>query len=39
MHSFSDPNAAVEGVLEGLPAGARVVLIPEGPYCFARVTV
>jgi nickel-dependent lactate racemase len=37
-HSFSDPNRAVERALEGLPANARVVLIPEGPYCFARVT-
>ena len=35
--SVSDPNVAVQRVLEGLPAGARVVLIPEGPYCFARV--
>jgi nickel-dependent lactate racemase len=37
-HSFSDPNVAVDRVIAGLPAGARVVLIPEGPYCFARVT-
>ena len=37
-NSFSDPNVAVDRVLAGLPAGARVVLIPEGPYCFARVT-
>jgi nickel-dependent lactate racemase len=36
-HSFSDLNEAVARALEGLPAGARVVLIPEGPYCFARV--
>lgn len=38
QHSFSNINEAVERVLEGLPTGARVVLIPEGPYCFARVT-
>jgi nickel-dependent lactate racemase len=37
-HSFSDLNLAVDRVLADLPAGARVVLIPEGPYCFARVT-
>lgn len=36
-HSFSDVNAAISTLLEGLPAGARVALIPEGPYCFARV--
>jgi nickel-dependent lactate racemase len=36
--SASDPNEAVQRVLEGLPANARVVLIPEGPYCFARVS-
>jgi hypothetical protein len=36
-HSFPSVNAAVGSLLEGLPAGARVALIPEGPYCFARV--
>jgi nickel-dependent lactate racemase len=36
--SFRDVNAAVAHVLEGLPAGAGVALIPEGPYCFARVS-
>jgi len=36
--SLSDPNEAVQRALEGLPADAHVVLIPEGPYCFARVT-
>ena len=34
---FSDVNAAVRQLLAGLPAKARVVLIPEGPYTFARV--
>ncbi len=35
---FSDVNAAVRQLLEGLPAKARVALIPEGPYTFARVS-
>jgi hypothetical protein len=26
----------VAAVLDGLPAGARVALVPEGPYVFAR---
>jgi len=26
----------VAAVLDGLPAGARVALVPEGPYAFAR---
>jgi nickel-dependent lactate racemase len=34
---FADPAAAVAAVLKGLPTGARVALIPEGPYVFARV--
>jgi lactate racemase len=34
---FSELNAAVDRVLEGLPDGARIVLIPDGPYTFARV--
>ena len=25
-----------QSVLDGLPAGARVALVPEGPYTFAR---
>jgi nickel-dependent lactate racemase len=29
---------AVEAVLSGVPAGARVALVPEGPYTFARAT-
>ena len=36
-HSFTDLNVAVDRLLEGLPDSARVVLIPEGPYTFARV--
>jgi nickel-dependent lactate racemase len=34
---FADPAAAVAAVLKGLPTGARVALVPEGPYVFARV--
>ena len=33
---FTDLNHAVSAALHGLPAGARVVLIPDGPYTFAR---
>jgi lactate racemase len=36
---FSNLTEAVDRFLDGLPAGARIVLIPEGPYSFARVTV
>jgi nickel-dependent lactate racemase len=34
--TFSDLNQAIAVVLQGLPAGARVVLVPDGPYTFAR---
>jgi nickel-dependent lactate racemase len=34
---FPDMKTAVDRVLEGLAADARIALIPEGPYCFARV--
>jgi lactate racemase len=34
---YSDLDAAVARLLEGLPNDARVVLIPEGPYTYARV--
>jgi nickel-dependent lactate racemase len=34
---FSDVDAAVSRLLEDLPAKARIALIPEGPYCFARI--
>jgi nickel-dependent lactate racemase len=33
---FSDINRAVAAVLDGIPAGARVVLVPDGPYAYAR---
>jgi hypothetical protein len=35
---FPDLKTAVDRLLDGLPAHARIALIPEGPYCFARVT-
>jgi nickel-dependent lactate racemase len=35
--TFTDVNDAVAALLKGLPAGARVALIPEGPYAFAQV--
>jgi len=34
---FDDYQAAVAAVLKGLPSGARVALVPEGPYVYARV--
>src|ERR1017187_272498 len=34
--AFSTLEEAVASVLDGLPAGARVALVPEGPYTFAR---
>ena len=35
---FSDLDAAVCRLLDGLPDSARILLIPEGPYAYARVT-
>jgi nickel-dependent lactate racemase len=34
---FWDAKSAVDAVLNGLPVGARVALVPEGPYVYARV--
>lgn len=34
--SFAQPEQAVAALLEGLPRGATVALIPEGPYVLAR---
>jgi hypothetical protein len=34
---FPSGQAAVRAVLDGLPPGARVALVPEGPYVYARV--
>jgi nickel-dependent lactate racemase len=36
--AYNSAPAAVEALLEGLPAGARVALIPEGPYVLTKVT-
>lgn len=35
--SFSNMEAAITNTLEGLPSGATVALVPDGPYAFARV--
>jgi nickel-dependent lactate racemase len=35
--AFEDIQCAVNAVLEGLPPGSRVGVIPEGPYTLARV--
>lgn len=37
VRCFSDLNVAIQRLLEGLPDGARIALIPDGPYTFARV--
>ncbi len=34
--AFNDLDQAVATVLDGLPAGALVLLVPEGPYTYAR---
>ncbi len=34
---FDTPQAAIADLLQGLPATARVAVIPEGPYVLARV--
>jgi lactate racemase len=34
--TFSDLNEAIAAVLHGLPSGALVVLVPDGPYTYAR---
>jgi nickel-dependent lactate racemase len=36
-HSYSAATEAVTHVLQGIPAGALVALVPEGPYVYARV--
>lgn len=33
---FSSLDEAVDAVLEGVSSGARVVLVPDGPYAYAR---
>jgi nickel-dependent lactate racemase len=34
--AYSNLNEAVAAVLDGLPKDARVVLVPDGPYTYAR---
>ena len=34
---YSSPDAAVRALMDGLRPGARVLVIPEGPYVFAKV--
>jgi len=34
--AYDNLDQAVAAALDGLPAGARVALVPEGPYTFAR---
>ena len=34
---YPSAQAAVQAVLQGLAPGARVALVPEGPYVYARV--
>ena len=34
--AFEDLGSAVAATLDGLPAGARVALVPDGPYTFAK---
>ncbi|MDR5727697.1 MAG: hypothetical protein RB191_09745, partial [Terriglobia bacterium] len=36
-NSFASAEAAVAGLLRGLPENARVAVIPDGPYAYARV--
>ncbi|CAN5653789.1 nickel-dependent lactate racemase [soil metagenome] len=35
--SFLSMDAAIQALLQGLPTDARIALVPEGPYVFARV--
>jgi nickel-dependent lactate racemase len=34
--TYSDLNEAIAAVVHGLPENAQVVLVPDGPYTFAR---
>lgn len=36
---FHDPQEALRSMFEGLPAGSRVAVIPEGPYVLASAGV
>ena len=35
--SFGTIDEAIAGLLSGLPEGARVAVLPDGPYAYARV--
>ncbi len=35
--AHADPQDAVDGLVDRLPDGARVVVIPEGPYVFSQL--
>ena len=35
-HAFTDMNQAIAALFSGLAPEARVALLPEGPYTFAR---
>lgn len=35
--AFADPQQAVNDLLGRLPAGGRVIVIPEGPYVFSQL--
>jgi nickel-dependent lactate racemase len=34
--AYDDLQEAIAALLDGLPAGARIALVPDGPYTFAR---
>ncbi len=34
--AFSDLDEAIAALVSGLPSRARIVLLPEGPYTYAR---
>ena len=36
-HHYTDVNEAIAAATAGLPPDARIALIPEGPYTYARV--
>jgi len=38
-HLYSDLTAAIDAAIIGLPEDARIAVIPEGPYVYARVGV
>jgi lactate racemase len=37
-NAFATLDEAVAALVRGLPPGARIALVPEGPYTFARAT-